>query len=251
MWYGVVGHTGLIDQDGDRNEANLVMGGANNDRGTIIQEGNDNFADVDQMRGASGTSNPAIVEVGQYGNLNVVVMDQHSSTWTEAYLTQDGDHNELDLRQRQADYANIEQLGNNNNIWLDQHSSAIGGTRGNPEPFVQDGDGNSLMGVINDDGLVFDPLSAAWQRSSILAADSGQLGDDNIIGLYQNEGWAEIIQDGDENEALLYQNGTGLSSTIHQFGNENTGHVKQTGPDHLGDISQTGGENQAFIMQSQ
>jgi len=221
MWYGNVGHTGSIEQTGYDNFANLQMGGANNDRGTINQTGNDNIADIDQMRGASGTSNPAIVEVNQTGDLNEVYMDQHSSTWTHAYIDQIGDENYVDLRQAQADHADI---------W-------------------QEGDRNEIAGVTNNDGLEFALSERAYMHSSEFHGT--QIGNDNTIGLYQrNNNLGTITQTGNDNEALLYQGGTGgHTSTIIQTGDQNTGHVKQTVAGALGNITQTGSMNQAYINQ--
>lgn len=201
MWYGNVGHTGIIDQEGNRNFANLVMGGANNDRGTINQTGDDNIADIDQMRGASGTSNPAIVEVDQIGDWNEVYLDQHSSTWTHAYIWQEGDYNYVDLEQKQADNADIDQYGDNNKVA-----------------------GVERVGL----DLEFDEDGFAYQHSSdITIVQNGEIdGIGNRVGFYQKNGMANIMQTGENNEALLWQvEGT---ATITQNGLDNVANVSQT-----------------------
>ena len=209
MWYGNVGHTGKIDQEGNRNYANLVMGGANNDRGTINQTGDDNIADVDQMRGASGTSNPAIVVIDQIGNWNEVYLDQHSSTWTHAYIWQDGDYNYVDLEQKQADNADIGQYGDNNKVA-----------------------GVERVSLVPTMPLVFDEDGFAYQHTSDI--DIYQLGDGNKVGFLQcgsglgGRVFADIEQIGDGNMTLLWQYGAGgHNADISQTGDMNTARVFQ------------------------
>jgi hypothetical protein len=204
MWYGNVGHTGIIDQKGNRNFANLVMGGANNDRGTINQTGDDNIADVDQMRGASGTSNPAIVEVDQIGDWNEVYLDQHSSTWTHAYIWQEGDYNYVDLEQKQADNADIQQYGDNNKV--------AGVVRASWVPTMP---------------LEFDEDGFAYQHTSDI--DIYQRGDNNKVGFLQRDNnVADVSQIGDGNTGLLWQYGEGgHNADISQTGDMNTARVFQ------------------------
>ena len=204
MWYGSVGHTGVIDQEGNRNFANLVMGGANNDRGTIIQTGDDNIADVDQMRGASGTSNPAVVEIDQIGDWNEVYLDQHSSTWTHAYIWQEGDYNYVDLEQKQADNADIHQEGDNNKVA-----------------------GVERVGFNPTKPLEFDEDGFAYQHTSDI--DIYQLGDDNKVGFLQKDNnVADISQIGNGNTGLLWQYGEGgHNADIMQTGNNNITRVFQ------------------------
>lgn len=200
-WYGNVGHIGTITQIGNDNFADQWQRGANRDRASIYQEGNDNHAEQDS-RGASGTSNPARTHITQLGNDNYAYNYQHSSTWIHAYILQDGDNNWVGLSQNQADHAEIDQYGDNNQV----------------------------ASVSKSSDLTFVEGENAYQHTSSIYIQQGtelDPGYGNKVGFYQRGGaWADIKQFGDNNTALLWQYGD-HDSWITQNGNQNQAEIQQ------------------------
>ncbi len=167
----------------------------------IYQEGNDNHAEQDS-RGASGTSNPAITEITQLGNGNYAFNYQHSSTWIHAYIHQEGDENWVGLEQNQADHAEINQYGDNNQV--------------------------ASVSLSSD--LSFEEGVNAYQHTSTIFINQGtelEFGIGNKVGFYQRGfAWADIAQYGDDNTALLYQDGD-HTAWITQDGNMNDAEIQQ------------------------
>ena len=252
-----------IDQIGDRNDAWINQVGGNiSSEGRVIQEGNDNIGHIENQTSWSSPGSEAWIE--QYGNENLAEIGQYDHAH-DASIYQDGDENKATIEQRNSGhFAMINQFGDFNEAYVTQrgknHSSNIyqdGNSNladvaqtGDDSLAVinQLGDNNIIAGVENNDGLTFDPSKEAESISSEF--NGRQIGNNNDIGLYQLSSVGTITQEGDSNEALLYQGGTGgHTSTILQTGNNNTGHVKQTVVGHVGDITQTGNMNTALINQ--
>ncbi|MBP3192647.1 hypothetical protein [Natronogracilivirga saccharolytica] len=159
---------------------------------TFVQEGNDNKGETTQL----GYNNT--MDIAQLGNNNLVSVEQGGVDGGNIFM--------------------LEQVGNGNQF----------GEQGNP--FMQDGDGNMVVGVINLDGLELDMGNPAVQANgAIFDTESKQIGDNHIIGLSQGAGdWALIQQfGGDGNTALLCQDGGAHEADIIQNGSGNTSVVKQ------------------------
>jgi len=204
-----------ISQWGEGSHAVVEQNGGRGNWAEVHQYNRQHFADIFQ----DGSGNIAYVFQGW---TDVVIAGDNS----DASIRQDGNENMLYLDQRGTNNdVNVLQVGDGN----------IFGINSGDEGIQQWGDENSIAGVtcVENDELLDDKLSfdaAGWATQNdgaTLYRDSYQRGNNNKIGMVQNEGdWAIVQQYGIGNEALLWQEG-GKNGTIKQFGDNNDASVIQ------------------------
>lgn len=135
----VSGRGAYINQIGDSNVASIVQA-APNAFAKIDQDGDRNTADVAQK-----DSGNAYLEVGQTGDSNFARVQQTGVGSNVAYLTQDGSSNWAYVDQNAAgavfNGARLSQTGNNNDMLLYQDGSD------NRALLSQEGDGNGMTAV--------------------------------------------------------------------------------------------------------
>ncbi len=258
---------------GNRNQADIDQVGTGNLVGDFVQVGDDNIASVDQ----AGVNNEAYVYQGwAYGfwgetaitsalssynstvSIKQVNADNFGAVWqyggsdNHANIDQDGVFNVASIAQgfiyedgaydftypvynTENNYASVTQLGNDNvaklfqlgddnSFTLNQNGAGnrVGydaGVSGQVPKrnayFAQDGDFNTFTGVQND--------------GATLDIASYQLGDENNIDLIQGEDDVALIQqNGDLNTANVYQYGVDNNASVIQNGNSNVANVSQS-----------------------
>ena len=237
---------GLIDQLGNDNTALIdqSMNSFGFSEALITQFGNENLAEIDQEQGNGdfyGEDSTAgeIAQIIQLGNNNEGIIDQDGLN-NEAYIVQgsflsnygllaDVDENMASnnvasvMQDGNTNLAGVVQWGSNNEVDLEQYGNE------NEARIGQFGNNNMVKGVNEtNDGLVFANSKPAKQFNG--ATFTGlQIGDDNKIGLRQGKDDSAIVnQNGDSNEALVYQfGGQPNTTTIDQDGNGNFSEVIQ------------------------
>jgi len=258
---------GSITQgSGVRNYSELHQMG-NNNNGSVVTSGNDNFAYIYQGWAGSWWGEPSIL-----GNNNTASIKQ---TWNNNWggIWQDGNNNGANLLQDgtsnmgrisqgynytgitgvaytpyvQYNQANVTQIGIGNYLRLFQLGDAnlfklkqsgdyntVGGrtTIGDYRKnfFQQYGNSNKFTGVYRSGNDLWFDINADAEQSNgaTLSETSYQKGDLNRIGLVQGQGDVALIQqDGYNNEAVLWQHGGGQNAEIMQTGSTNTANVLQ------------------------
>jgi hypothetical protein len=182
----------------------------NSNEGAVWQYGGDkNSATI----GQNGLSNVARISQGfiyndEAYNFSHPVYNVNNNT---ASISQVGDNNTGKLFQLgDGNSFSLTQTGNHNTVGL----AAGGLLEARDGYFQQDGNGNNFYGT--QDG------------GATLKNTSGQTGNSNLINMSQGANdMAEIIQDGDLNQAFLTQGGGGQDATITQMGSVNTSVVNQ------------------------
>lgn len=208
------GNEAFIDQLGDQHTANVEQ---TSDVG--LSDGEGHFADIDQLGLGglgSGVNNTATVKqdfrvtgshtttIEQWGDDNVAHVEQVDAGNNVADILQDGLSNDASVYQQ---------------YW-------------NKFEATQDGDDNKIEGVT---GSVYGFAGRAFQiadgwSSLRYEMDFTQNGNDNTIQAGQERGYgiSTILQTGDWNTALSYQNGgSGDMIDITQTGNQNDAVVNQ------------------------
>ncbi len=235
---GSEGHWALVDQQGDDNESWVLQegDGARNYAHTA-QDGLSNYADQYQTTLAtSGDANRAQIAQGQDPLWSVVgfnseMVDLKNDTYAvdgvqgtgplysegaQAFQKQDGDDNQANIGQYgilagnplAGNYAEQDQLGDDNNSFLIQN--LFGNTAGG---------GNKAQQL--------------------------QIGDDNNAGIVQSGTGhkAKQYQLGDDNLALTSQKGNGNKAFTFQYGDDNWVSTAQRGHDNKIVVSQYDGQS--------
>lgn len=209
------GNEASIDQVGDLNTADIEQ---TSDVGLSAGEGH--FADIDQLGLGgqdSGENNLATVKqdfrvtgahattIEQWGDDNVAHVEQVDAGNNVADISQDGLSNVASVYQKYWNKFEAAQLGDGNTI-----EGVPGSTYGFADRAFQIGAGWSSLGY---------------------EMDFTQDGNDNTIqaGQEKGSGTSTILQTGDWNTALSYQNGgSGAMINITQTGYQNDAVVNQT-----------------------
>jgi len=179
---------------------------------TVSQDGSLHEAIVDQDS-HFGTGHTAEI-TQQTGDENFAYVDQNQAN-SEAYITQTGSYNESRSKQAGYNVANILQEGNTNVLGQYNNLSA--------NAYQKNGFGNGV--------------------GDMSSLDLDQIGDLNEAGLWQeHHAEASIAQNGNENDAHVYQSGTaGLavnSAFVSQNGNLNEADVNQDGEGNSASVQQ-------------
>jgi hypothetical protein len=207
-----------IEQIQDYNFGAIWQYGGNNNEANIFQDGNHNSSSIvqgfiysdlnyDFTYPIFNTKNN-YASVKQIGNLNY------------GKVMQLGDNNLFKLN----------QTGDDNRVGYNENSSGLKDSRN--AYFAQDGNNNRFAGVAknaNNDIFFNSGLDAEQFNGATLSHESYQKGDYNDIGLRQGQDDIALIkQDGNGNEALLWQEGADQNdATMLQFGNNNSSVVVQ------------------------
>lgn len=164
--------------------------------------------------------------VDQIGNRNTARITQ-SSPNAYARVVQDGDDNDVDVRQQgsAASYLTARQTGARNDLRV-----------------TQEGSGQNVLHAVQQG---HDNILAARQAAgsgSFNGAILSQLGDRNSVAL---------VQEGSDNRALLTQSGDDNAMTVAQFGDGNrlTWTQEGNGNSNLG-ITQSGSQTLLVTQQS-
>ncbi|MFD1293816.1 hypothetical protein ACFQ5N_08220 [Lutibacter holmesii] len=257
----------LINQTGDRNDANVFQTGqvnysaVNQDGYSGLIEGFDNDANVYQ----EGDRNYS--DVGQHGEFNQgdviqIGNDNYSmqnvgTGWAEynsAYVRQEGDGNASSQTQwYDGNDAKIEQLTDNNEATQIQTSTNthMAGTGNSASIWQYGGDDNvAFQEQTGTKNSAFSEQNGMGNTSKSTQSGIGNSGD----GIYSN--FARTLQIGDNNLACVDQDGGMLGangSWIYQLGNDNKAGVSQetsaSGWGNLSYISQYGNSNTASVTQ--
>ena len=238
VYGGIGGNLASIAQTGDRNVAfnfQDYSGGTN----TIIQTGNDNYADTN----TSGFVSATTTQLGNdnYGRISL--------------------SNHYDLTNSKLSIASISQVGDGNNADIRDGNYSVLGKVSNNTTIVQEGLGG-LAGELN------------IAKITIIGSDSissiSQYGNANetYITDRTNQFTSKtntVYQEGDGNYAYKYTNGNGDGDSfeVTQVGNNNTANagyngtsdgnfisVTQTGNNHTANMTQTGAGHSITIIQN-
>jgi hypothetical protein len=232
------GNTVEIEQTGENNYSAIQQSSAVTFKST--QTGDNNiiagFAPgFDQLSPPDGARGPARQETGapfdgdlglmdftQMGDGNRIAGAEQNVGRSLAKVYQDGG----------SEITVLTQTGGDHTVRLDQFS-------GSEAEIIQKGSNNELAGADQDgnfiDGGVAEQTNADlnfYGEKSALQNGSG-----NELGLFQDNGTANISQLGSSNKAVLYQDGS------------NTTSILQTGNEDLSRVIQDGTGNQATITQ--
>lgn len=248
----------IVQKDGEKNYSEMVQVGYVNAAG-ILQQGSNNTAHAYQgwpfgfwgetatTSALSSTNSTVSItqiyqsnvgDVWQYGgDKNYVIIGQNGFAnvakvaqgfiYTDApynfrYPVYNGSNNTASISQvNDNNAAKLFQLGNGNSFSLSQtgNGNKLGLAAGGLLEvrngyFEQDGDANIFVGT--------------QANGAELKNTSRQTGNSNYINMSQGAGdIAEIIQQGDLNQAWLTQGGGAQDATITQTGNSNTSVVTQ------------------------
>ena len=209
------GNEAFIDQVGDQNNADVEQ---TSDVG--LSDGEGHFADINQL-GLDG------LDSGE-NNFATVKQDFRVTGSHETTIDQWGDDNVAHVEQVDAgnNLANIKQNGIENFVSVYQ-------VYWNTFEATQNGDNNRIEGVPSggEYGFADRAFQIADGWSSLrYEMDFTQLGNDNTIQAGQERGYGSstILQSGDWNTALSYQNGgSGDMIDIAQTGYQNDAVVNQ------------------------
>jgi hypothetical protein len=187
---------------------------------TSTQIGNGNSATVDQ----AGSQHESIIYQDTWGTGHTAVVNQNSGAENFSDLLQD---------QRGAE-AYVDQIGSSNTSGLKQSGP-------NTANIYQQGDGNVLGSYTDFTGKAFQKNGTSFSDDSNVL-DLDQLGNTNTAGTWQeHHAEATIMQNGNRNEAILYQSGQAT-------GDLNLATIKQNGDDNSSDIYQFGEGNSASAL---
>lgn len=229
---GVAGesNTVKVDQAGFGQIANVeVVENAfpNNNLVKINQQGETNDASVSIQGGEQHD-----FQIKQTGSDNVASMRQYYSSSNTFRIDQDGYSNEARIQQesgRDGDQASIKQTGDLNKARISlADADGISPTRDNQATIKQTGSGNNAtieQKTPND--ILYTPDAPA--EIALNEATIVQNGDDNtaLLQQYGSESFGKIQQSGSLNDATLTQAGVGDQATIVQNGTGNMSQVAQ------------------------
>lgn len=199
------------------------MAFAQNNDATVDQTGNDHEASISQM-----------------GQMNEAYLDQTdggggSSGDATADIEQDGEGNYVNLSQRafygfpDESHATIVQVGDNN---------SVEGTSGS-EAFYQNQPGGVLdVTMVGDKNTLYSLRTEAQKNGNEFLL--GITGDENMVGIEQENASGDVDITGDGNDVTLSQFAYGAAfnpaeyneATVDQFGDDNTADIHQRGVDN-------------------
>ena len=221
------------------NEAVVNQTGNQNDVALLNQYGAGNLYDVEQIgdgnlvkqfpeQGKHGPSTNGIIDINQNGSDNVVHDADQSGQSNQAYITQEGVNNFVDIEGQRSNGA----AGNSIDILqTDDGGHAVG--TGTGTGAYQDGVGNTMD--IDQNG---------WGQSA--GTQSVQSG-----GVPSQEGGQGLVQLGDGNELIIDQDGTSnVVRSVLQDGSSNMADIMQSSSGNTAAVSQVGTSNSATITQN-
>ena len=180
----------------------------------ILQSGNDNKTSVTQK----GDSNEASVSL--YGNSNGqtagAITQEGDGAYAEIYI--EGDENNFTVQQDTASAFYGAVYGDANTLTVDQVNTYSEAYQ-NYGAALQTGYGNTAT--------LEQQVEAYGESGGLNQAYIVQNGNDNTALLEQTgtDNLAEISQDGNGNSGTLIQNGVGLSAALNQVGNNLPGYT--------------------------
>ncbi len=272
-YFGSPVYSPTTPMSGSRNKADVDQNGSGNFVSNIVQVGDDNDATVDQngegnnvyvYQGwafgfwgetpitsalSSYNSTVSITQlnddnysaVWQYGGVNnEVIIDQegysNKTQIAQGFIYEDGAYDfTFPVYNTENNYASVTQMGNGNVGKLFQ--------LGNDNQFTltQNGNGNTVGYDAGVSGLVpvrnayftqdgdFNTFTGEQNDGATLDIESYQFGDGNAIDLLQGEDDVALIQqNGDLNTANVYQYGVDNDASVIQNGNSNIANVSQS-----------------------
>ncbi len=251
-----------VNQLGDFNMSDVVQSGVGANVGNVIQNGNGNYVNQQQVNGVAGSAaNQALVNQGQVtGAVSITgiipavnaiqpinagggTLASDGTDDNVAFQSQDGSGNRVESMQYAsqayggvfAGYTKQIQTGDNNTASVLQNYFTDPGTfdDNNSALQVQSGD-NNVAGLIQV-GNSHDAWMIQDGDDSALAVQAGR-GNDLITKQWEGANFMEIGQDGVGNTILAAQRG-GQSFIASQAGNSNVMQVLQVGPG--GDLLET------------
>lgn len=211
------------------------MAFAQSNDATIDQIGDDHEATINQAGGQNQAYIEQTADAGREGD------DVGNAT-----VTQQGDENYVDLRQRSFfgdSEASILQIGNENSVH---------GTNEN-NPFYQNHGLNIIDVVMDGDRNTLYSLRGEAQKN-VNTFELDILGSDNEVGMAQEGGLGFVDIDGDFNDVTLWQHarGGGLeTANIDIAGDQNNVDVSQEGGNNTASVNVSGSWNDATITQNQ
>lgn len=264
-------HTADIEQVGSDNDAAVNQTGPKANVASILQNGDENIATVDQdSTGTGGGPNPNYVKpvsyifsyaggvsdrgINQQGNRNTAVVDQKAKNGT-ASITQDGDDNSATVNQEALvngyNTGLVYQGGNNNSAQIDQ----VGG---NDAKTYQTGSGHSAsieqIGIGNGPDPILDcPGIADWSPLADFDIAVYNYGTYRIpVTQYQNGtgNVATAVVEGDYNKIGQWQDGKLNVADLDILGDLNQVKQVQLRDDNDSEIDIIGHSNQAGTYQN-
>jgi len=218
---------------------------------TIMQLGSDNKAETDQIDGNGNMS----ININQSGANNDSDILQVKGQWHEAQIDQLGSGNEIDLTQdNTSTLATINQNGTDNKADVYQRNYLFSfGTYSSSVGVDQTGDNNQAW--VDSDGFgnnVSITQGSSGTPSNGQYANVTQDGSDNESSIEQfGNGGADHtqIQDGSANNAVAESSWGSSTGLQEQYGSENTSIFKQNGY-HNATTIQDGLNNYSWLRQS-
>lgn len=204
----------------------------------VDQIGKLNKADIDQRH----TGNGAVADVIQIGDRNKAEVDQDSNG------------------QSRGDYAVITTVGDENGARIRQNNTGNNFSDDNQADIQQgnDGSGAQFPGSGNT-SEAYRSVASIDQDGEDHRADINQYETNGSFASYNeaaikqrgDNANARIDQDGDYNDASIYQTGLGLAleASSYQEGDFNDSRITQEGEAHDAKVSQVGDYNAAEIVQ--
>ncbi|PAU95294.1 hypothetical protein CK503_03615 [Aliifodinibius salipaludis] len=240
------GNSASIDQEyqaangvSAMNEAVVNQAGDQNDVALLDQYGAGNLYDVEQIgdgnlvkqhaeQGKHGPSTNGLIDVDQIGNNNTVHDVDQSGQSNQAYITQEGVGNFVDIEGQRSTGAagNIIDI-----LQTDDGDHAVG--TGTGTGAYQDGVNNTM-----------DIVQNGWGQSA--GTQSVQSG-----GVPGQEGGQGLVQLGDGNELMIDQSGSSnIVRSVLQDGSSNMADIMQSSSGNTAAVSQVGSSNSATITQN-
>jgi len=241
-------------QKGDGNSIELTQEGkiapsAGSNYADLTQIGNGNTMNIKQY---SDDSNYA--EAYQEGDGNSLTALQEAEGPNGLYSYQEGDGNSINLTQGQqtensyvSNYANLEQIGDENTMNIEQYSDGSNYAGGWWGYLIQWGNKNSLTAlqigtdynwlysfqVGNENSIELTQKGQNGDCASSNYADLGQIGDENTMNIEQysdGSNYAEAYQEGDGNSLTALQIGTDYNDLYsYQVSDGNSINLEQMG----------------------
>ncbi len=207
---------------------------AQNNDATVDQVGDDHEAEIEQI----GSTNTAYVDQTDGG----------SGGDASANISQQGDENNVNLKQRAfygfppESHATITQIGDGNSVEGTSESSA----------FYQNQPGGVLeVYMEGDDNTLYSLRGEAQKNKNEFFLDI--VGSDNEVGMEQETGSGDVTITGNENGVTLSQLGNNAAyntAMVDISGDDNGVDVTQTMDSNSASVNVTGNWNSATITQN-
>ena len=205
-----------------------------------------NDASIDQI----GDDHEATIT--QAGSMNMAYVEQTADAGREgadvgaATVTQTGSENYVNLLQRSFfgdSEATITQIGDGNSVRGTSETSA----------FKQNHGLNVIdVTMVGDDNTLYSLAGEAQKNANTFLLDI--LGDNNMVGMFQHFGYADVDIEGSSNSVVVDQrsgaNATAQTALVDIFGGDNTVGITQTGDSHTATVDVIGSFNTSAITQS-